>query len=311
MHNHSLHLWEHDHIFGQDQIRTGERRTLLVIAITATMMIIEIGAGIVYGSMALLADGLHMGSHTVALGITVFAYLYARKHAHDQSFSYGTGKVNAMAGFSSAILLAVFALVMVWESVNRFLNPVEIIFNQAIAVAVIGLIVNALSLLILGRDEHEKDHHHSKHSHSYSDHNLRAAYLHVLADALTSVLAILALTAGKFLGFVWMDPLMGIVGAVLVSRWSWGLLKDTSSILLDKQASPELQKTIKEAIEGKDGNRITDLHLWSIGPDMYTVAISIVTNKPKPPEHYKSLLPNEIGLVHSTVEVHQCNHSAT
>jgi len=302
---------EHDHIFGQDQIKSGERRTLLVIAITATMMIIEIGAGMAFGSMALLADGLHMASHTVALGVTAFAYLYARKHAHDQSFSYGTGKVNALAGFSSAILLAVFALAMVWESVNRFFNPVEIIFNQAIAVAVIGLIVNALSVLILGHNDHEKDHHHSQHSHSHSDHNLRAAYLHVLADALTSLLAIFALSAGKFFGFVWMDPLMGIVGAVLVSRWSWGLLKDTSRILLDKQASPELQKIVKEAIEQKDGNRIADLHLWSIGPDMYTTAISIVTDKPKPPEHYKCLLPNEIGLVHSTVEVHQCKHSAT
>ena len=223
MHDDPLHLWEHDHIFGQDQMKSGEQRTLIVIAITATMMVFEIGAGLAFGSMALLADGLHMGSHTVALGITAFAYFYARKHAHDRRFSYGTGKVNALAGFSSAILLAVFALAMVWESVNRFFNPVEIIFNQAIAVAVIGLVVNALSVLILGHNDHEKDHHLSQHSHSHSDHNLRAAYLHVLADALTSLLAIFALSAGKFFGLIWMDPLMGVVGAVLVSRWSWSL----------------------------------------------------------------------------------------
>ncbi|MGE5797897.1 MAG: CDF family Co(II)/Ni(II) efflux transporter DmeF, partial [Ignavibacteria bacterium] len=240
MHNHSLHLWQHDHIFGQDQVRTGERRTLLVIVITAAMMIVEIAAGIAFGSMALLADGLHMGSHTTALGVTAFAYLYARKHADDQGFSFGTGKVNALAGFSSAVLLAVFALAMAWESINRFFNPVEIIFNQAITVAVIGLIVNAISVWILGHNDDEKEHHHSKHSHEHSDHNLRAAYLHVLADALTSLLAIFALSAGKFLGFIWMDPLMGIAGAILVSRWSWGLLKDTTNTLLDKQAPVEL-----------------------------------------------------------------------
>jgi cation diffusion facilitator family transporter len=308
MHDDSLHLWEHDHIFGQDQMKSGEQRTLIVIAITATMMVFEIWAGLAFGSMALLADGLHMGSHAVALGITAFAYFYARKHAHDRRFSYGTGKVNALAGFSSAILLAVFALAMVWESVNRFFNPVEIIFNQAIAVAVIGLVVNAFSVLILGHNEHEKDHHLSQHSHNHSDHNLRAAYLHVLADALTSLLAIFALSAGKFFGLIWMDPLMGVVGAVLVSRWSWSLLHDTSNVLLDKQAPPELLEAIKEAIQQKDDNRIADLHLWSVGPDIYSAAISIVTDDPKPPDHYKNLLPDEIGLVHSTVEVHRCNN---
>lgn len=315
MHSHSLHLWQHDHIFGQDRIQAGERRTLLVIVLTATMMIFEIGAGLLFGSMALLADGLHMGSHAVALGVTAFAYFYARKHAFDPSFSYGTGKVNALAGFSSAILLVVFALVMVWESVGRFFNPVDIIFNQAIAVAVIGLVVNALSVLILGRkniDEHEHEHYHEHgqgHAHNHADHNLRAAYLHVLADALTSLLAIFALSAGKFFGLVWMDPLMGLVGAVLVSRWSWNLLKDTSHILLDKQAPPEMQRIVKKAIEQKNGDRVADLHLWSIGPEIYTAAISVVTDKPKPPDHYKNLLPHEIGLVHTTVEVHRCEHN--
>ncbi|MBI2987443.1 MAG: CDF family Co(II)/Ni(II) efflux transporter DmeF [Deltaproteobacteria bacterium] len=308
MHTHSLHLWQHEHIFGQDQVKTGERRTLLVIAITTAMMVVEIGAGIAFGSMALLADGLHMASHATALGITAFAYLYVRRRAHDRRFSFGTGKINALAGFSSAILLAVFALIMALESINRFLNPVEIIFNSAIGVAVVGLAVNVLSIWILGERHDEEEWHCSPYSPDRSDHNLRAAYLHVLADALTSLLAIFALSAGKFLGLVWMDPLMGVVGAILVSRWSWGLLKDTSSVLLDKQALPQLEKSIKEAIEQKDGNRIADLHLWSIGLDVYVAAISIVTDQPKPPEHYRSLLPDNIGLVHATVEVHKCEH---
>ncbi|HCY75082.1 MAG TPA: cation transporter [Ignavibacteriales bacterium] len=305
MHNHSLRIWQHDHVFGQDQIKTGERKTMLVIAITVTMMAIEIGAGILYGSMALLADGLHMGSHAAALGITAFAYLYARKHAHDTTFIFGTGKVNALAGFSSAILLVFFALVMAWESIDRLFNPVVIIFNQAIAVAVIGLVVNAVSVFILGESKHEEGEHH--HTHSHHDHNLRSAYLHVLADALTSVLAIIALSAAKFFGFIWMDPLMGIVGAILVSKWSWGLLRDTSRTLLDKEVSKEIQDHIKEAIEKKDDNKVADLHLWSIGPGIYSAAISVVTDNPKSPNYYKELLP-EVGIVHTTLEVHRCDH---
>lgn len=305
MHNHSLRIWQHDHVFGQDQIKTGERKTMLVIAITVTMMAIEIGAGILYGSMALLADGLHMGSHAAALGITAFAYLYARKHAHDTTFIFGTGKVNALAGFSSAILLVFFALVMAWESIDRLFNPVVIIFNQAIAVTVIGLVVNAVSVFILGESKHEEGEHH--HTHSHHDHNLRSAYLHVLADALTSVLAIIALSAAKFFGFIWMDPLMGIVGAILVSKWSWGLLRDTSRTLLDKEVSKEIQDHIKEAIEKKDDNKVADLHLWSIGPGIYSAAISVVTDNPKSPNYYKELLP-EVGIVHTTLEVHRCDH---
>lgn len=314
MHTDSLHTWQHDHVFGQDQIKTGERRTLVVIAITATMMVVEISAGIVFGSMALLADGLHMGSHAAALGITAFAYFYARRHAADRSFSFGSGKVSALAGFSSAILLAVFAFIMAWESIDRFFNPVEIIFNQAIVVAVIGLVVNLASVLILGGHHHHDDHHHGDHTHheghthSHSDHNLRAAYLHVLADTLTSLFAIFALLAGKYYGLVWMDPLMGIVGAILISKWSVGLLKDTSDTLLDKQASVEVQATVQEAIETEDDNRVADLHVWSIGPDIYAAAISIVTDEPLSVEHYKQLLPDDVGLVHTTIEVHQCKH---
>jgi len=218
----------HDHSFGQDVRRPGESRTLIVIGITAAMMVVEIAAGIAFGSMALLADGLHMGSHAAALTVTAVAYVYARRHAGDPRYSFGTGKVNALGGFSSAVLLAMFALLMVWESVHRFLNPVEIHFDRAILVAVIGLVVNGASALVLGTghghghgDHHADDHDHARdhgpHGHSHGhDHNLRAAYFHVLADALTSVLAIVALLAGKHLGLTWMDPAMGIVGAGLV-----------------------------------------------------------------------------------------------
>lgn len=315
MHSHSAHLWLHDHAFGQDQIKAGERRTLLVIVMTTIMMVIEIGAGMMYGSMALLADGLHMGSHAAALTITAFAYFYARKHANNRRFSFGTGKVNALAGFSSAILLAGFALMMVSESIHRFFNPVDIVFNQAIVVAIVGLVVNGVSVFVLGdghdhhhgHEHHDHDHDHHSHEH-HADHNLRAAYLHVLADALTSLFAIFALLAGKYFGLLWMDPAMGVVGAILVAKWSWGLLKDTSRVLLDEQAPKNIQTAILEAVEQKDDNMVADLHVWSIGPDIYTASLSIVTDKPQSPNHYKALLPENMGLVHTTVEVNPCHH---
>lgn len=278
----------------------GERRTLLVVILTACMMLVEITAGFAFGSMALLADGLHMGSHAAALAISVFAYRYARKHAHNRNFSFGTGKVNALAGFTSGILLMVFALMMAWESINRLFNPIAIAFNQAIAVAVVGFIVNGASMFIL-----RTKHHHHGAGHGHADHNLRAAYLHVFADALTSIFAIAALLTGKYLGLVWMDPLMGIVGAILVSRWSWVLINDTSHVLLDHQAAPEVEAKIRTLIEQGDGNRIADLHVWAIGPDIYTAAISLVSDDPKSPDHYKGLLPDDLGIVHATVEVHR------
>ena len=211
----------HVHHFGQAEPRAGEARTRIVVLLTAVTMVVEIVAGLVYGSMALLADGLHMASHDSALGLALIAYIYARRHAHDRRFSFGTGKVNALAGFASAVVLALFALMMAGESLRRFFEPVPIAFNEAIVVALLGLVVNGLSVGIL-RDHHEHDHH-GEHEH---DHNLRAAHLHVLADALTSLLAIFALLAAKHFGAVWMDPAMGIVGGILVALWAWGLLKD-------------------------------------------------------------------------------------
>lgn len=318
MHSDKLKNWHHDHTFAQDQRRPGESRTLIVIALTVTMMVVEIFAGIRFGSMALLADGLHMASHAVALSIAAFAYVYARRHARNRQFSFGTGKVNALGGFSGAILLAVFALYMGFESVGRLISPVDIAFNQAIAVAVIGLVVNGASVFILGVDDHGHDHHHDHHSHDHNghhhhhdhthhhDHNLKSAYFNVLADALTSLLAIVALLCAKYFGWIWMDPVMGIVGAALVARWSYGLLGTTASVLLDRQAPDNLQTAIREAVERDGDSRITDLHVWSIGPGIYSAQLALVAHNPATPDEYKGRMPQSVGLVHVAIEVHLC-----
>lgn len=316
MHDQNLQPWQHEHSFGQDEKKPGEARTIVVIVLTAMTMVVEIAAGIAFGSMALLADGLHMASHAVALGISAFAYIYARRHAHDERYSFGTGKVNALGGFSGAILLGVFAAMMAWESVLRFIEPVAIAFDHAIFVACLGLIVNGLSVFILGHS-HEDDRHddasldhldgvsakHTDHDHHH-DHNLRAAYLHVLADTLTSLLAIFALLAGKYGDATWMDPLMGIIGGLLVAKWSLGLLRTTGAVLLDKQASQQLRDSIRERIESNGDDRVSDLHVWSIGAGIYAVELAVVTSDPKPADHYKKRLGVFKGLVHATVEVH-------
>ena len=297
----------HSHSFGQDHKRPGESRTIIVIVVTAAMMVVEIATGMLFGSMALLADGLHMASHAAALSINAFAYIYARRHAHDERFSFGTGKVNALGGFSGAVLLAVFAVMMAVESVVRLVNPVTIAFNQAIFVAIVGLVVNGLSMLILGHkdDSHHGHGHGHDHDHQHHDHNLRSAYLHVLADALTSFLAIFALVAAKYFGLIWMDPLMGIVGAIMVSRWSIGLLMSTSHVLLDRQVSVDIQQKVVDGIEKNGDNRVADLHLWTVGPDIYAAIVSVVTEIPKPPEYYKQLIPSDLKFVHVTVEVNR------
>ena len=301
--------WQHDHVFGQDKPRLGERRTLIVVALTAVTMVLEIVAGWVYGSMALLADGLHMGSHFVALSIAAGAYIYARRHARDRRWAFGTGKVNALAGCVGAVLLAQFAFLMLWGSFDRMLNPVAISFDEAIIVAFLGLAVNAASVVILdprGHGHHHAHHHHHDHGHGHgTDHNLRAAYLHVLADALTSLLAIGALLCGKFFGFAFMDPVMGVVGALLILRWSWGLLRSTGALLLDEQAGEQTCKAITGAIEADRQDRIIDLHVWSIGPGIYAAILSVLTERQRSPEDYKRCLPKDLGLVHVTVEVHR------
>lgn len=292
--------WRHSHAFGQDKKQSGEFRTFIVIAITSSMMLVEIVAGLAFGSMALLADGLHMGSHTIALSINAFAYVYARRNANNERYSFGTGKVNTLGGYTGAILLAVVASMMAWESVERLIAPISIAFNQAIIVAVLGLVVNGASVFILGINQgHGHEHEHHRH-----DHNLRSAYFHVLADAITSLLAIFALLVGKYFGAVWMDSVMGVVGAALVARWSVGLLKSTGVILLDQQSSKETQDSIRKTIENDD-NRIVDLHLWAVGPDIYSAVISIVSRSPQQPEYYKSLLANDLTLDHVSIEVHE------
>jgi cation diffusion facilitator family transporter len=314
----------HDHTFGQDLRRPGERRTLLVIAITATMMVIEIVAGMLFGSMALLADGLHMASHAAALAVTAAAYVYARRKAGDPSFSFGTGKVNALAGFASGLLLVSFALIMVVESVERFLDPVTIRFEQAILVAVLGLLVNAISAVILGHSHGDSGHHPPGHDHGHShghspgheqamghghahhhDHNLRAAYLHVLADALTSILAIGALLAGRLKGWVWLDPAMGIVGAALITRWSIQLASQTSDVLLDRQAPAAVREGIRMAIEDGTADRVTDLHVWSIGPGIRAATLTVVSPASPDPDEIRARLPAEAALVHTIVEIHR------
>jgi cation diffusion facilitator family transporter len=294
----TLQTGVHGHSFGQERVRPGERRTLVVIAITLGMTVVEIAAGVAFASMALLADGLHMASHAAALSITAFAYVYARRHAYDERFSFGTGKVNALGGFAGAVLLAGFALLMGFESVERLVHPATIAFDGAILVAAVGLLVNGACALILGSGA---DHGH-EHAHRH-DLNLRAAYAHVLADALTSVLAIVALLTAKYLGFVWMDPVMGIVGALLVARWSLGLLRSTSGVLLDRQASEELRASIRRHIESDGASRVADLHVWAIGPGVHAGEITVATSEPLSPAAYKARIPPDLHVEHVTVEV--------
>jgi len=303
MHTNDSSRWQHDHIFAQDRVRDGEKRTLVVVLITALMMVIEITAGLAYGSMALLADGLHMASHAAALGIAFVAYVVARRLAADERFSFGTGKLNSLAGFASAVLLLGFSLIMVTESTSRFINPVAISYDQALIVAVVGLVVNALSAWILAATPHHHDHHSHDHHH---DHNLRAAYLHVIADALTSVLAIVALLAAKYYAVNWLDPFMGLVGAALVARWSYGLIRESAKVLLDRQASSTLVDAVRNSIEHDSSDRVTDLHCWSIGHGIYAADLAVVSDEPQSADHYKSLIPSDLGIVHATIEVHRC-----
>ncbi|MEZ5572854.1 MAG: CDF family Co(II)/Ni(II) efflux transporter DmeF [Halioglobus sp.] len=321
MHTHKVEHWKHDHVFSQNQQRAGENRTIAIVILTAVMMVVEIVAGITYGSMALLADGLHMASHTTALGIAVFAYVVSRKLAADRRFAFGVGKINSLAGFASAVLLMGFALYMLIESAERLINPKVISFDSALVVAVLGLVVNGVSAWVLmstphghghaHRHEHTRDHDHD-HDHDHDqqeghDHNLRAAYMHVLADALTSVLAIFALLAGKYLGAQWLDPVMGLAGAALVARWAYSLIRDTARVLLDHQVDDHRLENLRLAIEGESTDRITDLHLWTIGHEIYAAEIALVSDSPQPPQHYKSRIPPSLNIVHATVEVHQCN----
>jgi cation diffusion facilitator family transporter len=301
MHQIEVHHWQHAHTFGADEVHAGERKTRWVIALTFTMMVIEIAAGTAFGSMALLADGWHMATHAAALGIAAFAYAFARRRANDRRYSFGTGKVSALGGFGSAVCLGVVAVLVFVESAGRLTSPVGIRFNEAIGVAFLGLLVNLASALMLRDHEHDDGEHDD-----HRDHNLRGAYLHVIADAVTSVLAIGALIAGKFLGWIWMDSLTGILGSLLIARWSLGLVSDTSAVLLDAEVPDVRRREIQAAIEADRDNRVSDLHLWRVGRRHLAAIISVVTHEPRDPDHYKELLRPFTDLAHVTVEVHRC-----
>lgn len=302
----------HDHFFLGSNHQRNERKVWLVIALTASMMLVEIVAGTLYGSMALVADGWHMSTHAGAMLIAVLAYRFARRHAGNPRFTFGTGKLGDLAGFASAIVLALIALLIGWESLVRLTQPIHIDFNQAITVAVVGLGVNLVCAWLL-KDDHAHHHHHGhEHHHSNDEHhapgkgrdnNLRAAYLHVLADALTSVLAIVALLVGRSYGWLWADPAMGVVGALVIARWSWGLIRDSGSVLLDAAAEgQDVRQEIREAM-APTGSQVTDLHVWQVGPGHFAAIVSLMAREPREPAHYKALLAHIHELSHVTVEV--------
>ena len=303
MKNNSSIQWEHSHDFGVDS-KHHESKVKIVFWLTTVIMVLEIAAGTWSGSMALLADGWHMGTHSAAFLIAIFAYSYAKKHANNKDFSFGTGKVNSLGGFASAIALAIVALMMIVESVQRLLEPQSIHFNEAIIVAIIGLVVNFASVFILHEDHHHGGHDHDhEHHHDHHDHNMKAAYFHVLADTLTSLLAIVALLVGKYIGLLWMDPLMGIVGALVISKWSYGLIKDSSEVLLDKSVKQSTIDKITDALS-KRNTVINDLHIWKIATNHQSAIIKVTSVEPINSEEYRHILREILPqLSHISIEV--------
>ena len=305
MHTMDLARWKHSHDFC-GETTAAERGTRRVLVLTLMMMAAEIFGGWKLHSMALFADGCHMGTHVAAFVITVGAYWFARRHASDARYSFGTGKVAVLGAFTSAIVLAAVAAFMASESVNRLLHPLPIHFNEALVVASLGLAVNVASAWIL-KDCHTHSDHHRHGPHDHHDLNLKAAYLHVLADAVTSLLAIGALTGGKFLGWAWLDPVMGIVGSGVIGQWAYALVRDTNAILLDKEPeTSDLNLEIRNAIEADGHTQITDLHIWQVGVNKFAAIISVVGHAPKSPAAYKEPLAGHEELVHLTVEVQTC-----
>ena len=312
MHSYSMDDFRHSHVFLGEAHERNERKTWAVIAICAAMMIAEIVGGLWFGSVALIADGLHMSTHAGALLIAALAYTYSRRYVSDARLTFGTGKFGDLAAFTSAIALAMIALLIGYESVDRLLNPIPIAFNQAIPIAVIGLGVNLLSAFLL-RDDHDHhhghahDHHHDDHDHAHvhRDHNLRAAFVHVLADAAVSVLVISGLVTGRLFGWVWMDPLMGLVATIVILSWSWTLIRSSGAILLDVCPDPVLSRKIATRLE-QGSDRVSDLHLWRLGPGHLAAVISIVTHDPRSPDQYKRRLSGLAGLSHVTIEVVTC-----
>ncbi len=296
--------YPHDHDFLSSHQHRNERRTWIVIALALATMMVEIVSGMVFGSMALLADGWHMASHASALGITALAYYLARKHRYNTNFSFGTGKIGELAGFSSALLLAAVALAMAYASIRRLLAPVAIHFDEAILVAVVGLVVNVVSALVL-KEHHDHDQEHEAEGlgHHHHDHNLRAAYLHVLADALTSILAITALLFGKLWGWAFLDPVMGIVGAVVISRWSYGLMRETGKVLLDYSAPNRVEEEIRHVFAAEKEAALLDLHVWRVGPGAYSTIVALSARNGTNPAALKKHLGAIHHLRHVTIEI--------
>lgn len=310
MHLNDLSNWQHPHNFASLNHK-GERRTKIVLLLTLLTMLLEIGAGIRFGSMALLADGWHMATHVAAFMITLLAYRYSRKHAHDGTFAFSTAKVGLLGGFASSVALAVVALMMALEAGQRLFNPHLIQFNEALGVATFGLFINLLSALLLKNHSHHdhpghSHHNHEHHGHGHHDHNLKAAYFHVLADALTSVLAIIALLLAKFYGWQWLDPVMALFGCLVILVWARGLVKETAPILLDESIAPNYKAKIINALENDSDNQIVDLHIWPVGAHHYAIIVALVTEIPKQPTYYKQLLKEFHQLKHITIEVNHC-----
>ncbi|CAH1670072.1 CDF family Co(II)/Ni(II) efflux transporter DmeF [Chelatococcus asaccharovorans] len=325
MHSHALDKWQHEHVFLGERHQRNERRTWLVVGLTAAMMVVEIVGGAIYGSMALVADGWHMSTHAAALGIAALAYRFARTHAHDPRFSFGTGKVGELAAFASAMILLSVALMIGYESVLRLVSPVAIDFAQALPIAAVGLLVNLGSAWLLHDHDHggESGHHHG-HDHSHGAHghghghddghghghhghdsNMRAAYIHVMADALTSVLAIVALIGGSLYGLTWLDPAMGLVGTAVILLWSVSLIRSAGAVLLDTIPNTALDGRVRERLE-VSGDRVADLHLWRLGPGHTGVIATIISDAPQDPAAYKERLRHIPGLSHVTIEVQTC-----
>lgn len=295
----------HDHVFLGERHDENARRTLWVVVLTSLMMVGEIAAGIAFNSMALLADGFHMATHAGALAVAAGAYAFARRHAADRRFSFGTGKVGDLSGFASALVLALVALGIAVESIGRLFDPSPVAFGEATLVAILGLVVNVASVFLLSGGHghgHAHDPHHDhghEHQHGHHDNNLRSAFAHVVADALTSVLAIVALVAGRYLGWVWLDPVMGIVGGAVIAVWAWNLLRDTAAVLLDT-SDPHLEAEVREQVEGPGDARITDLHIWRIGPGAHAAIVSVAGTADR--EAIRERLVPVHELAHVTIE---------
>ena len=322
MHTHSIEPWQHPHVFLGAKHYRHERRTWFVVALTAAMMVAEIVGGTIFGSIAVVADGWHMSTHAGALAIAALAYRFARRHAHDPRFTFGTGKMGELAAFCSAVILALIAAAIGYEALTRLYAPVVIHFREAIALAVVGLAVNLVSAWLLfdedhhhhalAHDDHDHDDHDHEHSHNLGQHhhhahdsNIRAAYVHVLADALTSVLAIVALSCGFAFGWVWLDPLIALVGVGVILSWSFGLMRASGTVLLDMVPDRHLAGRIRKRLE-VDGDRVSDLHLWRLGPGHAGLIAAVVSDRPQAPSFYKHRLEGIAGLSHVTIEVHAC-----